>query len=205
MKLDDLVILMENKSYMLNMGAGKLAKQYKTTKDNGSELFGAQSGDGFADLALYDDTKDGIIDENDTIFSKLKVWLKNAGGGSIVSLSDVRVGALIVEGVSSKFDIKNDGETLAKLQKTGLAVMEDGSGNWLSHVDFIVTESTGEGNADNGETVSAMTDLKALTDKTKLNPSGSSQTSNSEDALIEKLKKQLQEIEAKLRRTDIVS
>lgn len=34
MKLDDLVILMENKSYMLNMGAGKLAKQYKTTKDN---------------------------------------------------------------------------------------------------------------------------------------------------------------------------
>ena len=29
MKLDDLVILMENKSYMLNMGAGKLAKQYK--------------------------------------------------------------------------------------------------------------------------------------------------------------------------------
>ena len=34
MKLEDLVILMENKSYMLNMGAGKLAKQYKTTKDN---------------------------------------------------------------------------------------------------------------------------------------------------------------------------
>ena len=34
MKLDDLVILMENKSYLLNMGAGKLAKHYKTTKDN---------------------------------------------------------------------------------------------------------------------------------------------------------------------------
>ena len=33
MKLDDLVILMENKQYMLNMGAGKLAKQYKTTKE----------------------------------------------------------------------------------------------------------------------------------------------------------------------------
>jgi molecular chaperone GrpE (heat shock protein) len=80
--------------------------------------------------------------------------------------------------------------------------MEDGSGNWLSHVDFTVTESTGEGSADNGETVSTMTDLKALTDKTKLNPSDSNQTSNSEDALIEKLKKQLQEIEAKLRRTD---
>ena len=117
-------------------------------------------------------------------------------------MSDVRVGALIVENVSSKFDLKEDGETLAKLRSTGLAVMEDGSGNWLSHVDFTVMESTGEGSSDNGETVSAMTDLKALTDKTKLNPSDSNQTSNSEDALIEKLKKQLQEIEAKLRRTD---
>ena len=189
---------------LLEEGSGFLAldKNNNGEIDNGSELFGAQSGDGFADLSLYDDTKDGVIDESDQIFSKLKVWLKNAGGGSIVSLSDVRVGALIAENVSSKFDLKEDGETLAKLRSTGLAVMEDGSGNWLSHVDFTVTESTGEGSADNGETVSTMTDLKALTDKTKLNPSDSNQTSNSEDALIEKLKKQLQEIEAKLRRTD---
>jgi molecular chaperone GrpE (heat shock protein) len=203
-KLENTLKKMYDFEDALIVGSGFLAldKNNNGEIDNGSELFGAQSGDGFADLSLYDDTKDGVIDESDQIFSKLKVWLKNAGGGSIVSLSDVRVGALIVENVSSKFDLKEDGETLAKLRSTGLAVMEDGSGNWLSHVDFIVTESTGEGSADNGETVSTMTDLKALTDKTKLNPSDSNQTSNSEDALIEKLKKQLQEIEAKLRRTD---
>lgn len=193
---------------LLEDGNGFLAldKNNNGTIDDGSELFGAKSGDGFADLAMYDDTKDGVIDENDKIFSKLKVWLKNTGASSLVSLDDVRVGALIVESVSSKFDIKDGTDTLAKLQKTGLAVMEDGSGNWLSHVDFTVGEALdGTEATQNDEKISAMSDLKALSDNTKLNPSGnsdSSSSSNSEDALIEKLKKQLQEIEAKLRRTD---
>lgn len=42
--------------------------------DDGNELFGPQSGDGFADLAHYDDNKDGKIDKQDAVFTQLKVW-----------------------------------------------------------------------------------------------------------------------------------
>lgn len=45
--------------------------------NDGSELFGTSSGDGFKDLAEYDEDKNGWIDENDSIFSKLKVWTKD--------------------------------------------------------------------------------------------------------------------------------
>lgn len=40
--------------------------------NDGSELFGPQSGDGFAELAGYDEDNNGWIDENDAIFAKLK-------------------------------------------------------------------------------------------------------------------------------------
>lgn len=39
--------------------------------DNGSELFGTASGDGFADLAKLDDNGDGAIDGNDAAFAAL--------------------------------------------------------------------------------------------------------------------------------------
>ncbi len=38
--------------------------------NDGSELFGTSSGDGFKDLATYDEDENGWIDENDSIFSK---------------------------------------------------------------------------------------------------------------------------------------
>ncbi len=42
--------------------------------NNGSELFGTKSGDGFADLRAYDSDGNGWIDEADDIFQKLKIW-----------------------------------------------------------------------------------------------------------------------------------
>lgn len=44
--------------------------------NDGTELFGTGSGDGFSDLAAYDDDGNGWIDENDKIFMKLLVWSK---------------------------------------------------------------------------------------------------------------------------------
>ena len=49
--------------------------------NNGSELFGALSGNGFADLAQYDSDANGWIDENDEIFQRLKVWSGADDGG----------------------------------------------------------------------------------------------------------------------------
>lgn len=53
--------------------------------NDGRELFGPNSGDGFSDLAEYDLDKNGWIDENDAIYEKLRIWTKDAEykGGSL--------------------------------------------------------------------------------------------------------------------------
>ncbi len=60
------------------------------------ELLGAQSGDGFQDLATLDTNGDGVIDANDTGFSQLKVWVDanvdgNLDPGELKSLSDLNI------------------------------------------------------------------------------------------------------------------
>ena len=48
--------------------------------NDGKELFGPNSGNGFSDLANYDLDKNGWIDENDTIYDKLRIWTKDTEG-----------------------------------------------------------------------------------------------------------------------------
>lgn len=64
--------------------------------DNGNELFGSDTTDGFAILATYDSNGDGVIDANDSVFADLKVWTDiNSDGYSqadeLHSLSDLGI------------------------------------------------------------------------------------------------------------------
>jgi len=66
--------------------------------DNGSELYGDVNGfeNGFANLAYYDDNKDGVIDAKDRLFSKLLLWKDSNHDGisqkpELKKLSDLRV------------------------------------------------------------------------------------------------------------------
>jgi len=52
--------------------------------NDGSELFGSRTGDGFAELAEYDEDGNGWIDENDDVFSRLKIWCRSATGDNIL-------------------------------------------------------------------------------------------------------------------------
>ena len=65
---------------LLKDGVGFLAldKNKNGQIDNGHELFGATSGDGFAELKAYDEDGNNWIDENDPIFNDLKIWRKNS-------------------------------------------------------------------------------------------------------------------------------
>ena len=67
-------------------GSGYLAldKNGDGTINDGSELFGTRNGDGFADLAQYDEDGNGWIDENDSIWSKLKIWCKDENGNDVL-------------------------------------------------------------------------------------------------------------------------
>jgi len=107
--------------------------------DNGSELFGPKSGNGFADLAKYDSDKNGWIDENDAVFNNLKIWQKASDGtDSLTSLKDNGIGAIYLGSTASKFDITNQSipDVAGIVRQTGLFLRENGPSGFIQEVDL---------------------------------------------------------------------
>lgn len=127
----------------LGKGSGFLAldKNEDGKINDGSELFGTKSRDGFKDLAAYDDDKNGWIDENDEIFSKLKVWMKDEKGEDILlDLGEADIGAIYLGNANTQYSFKDDSlNTQAVLRKTGVYLKEStGKVGTVSHVDLAV-------------------------------------------------------------------
>jgi len=131
----------ENMSFV-GAGSGFLAldKDGNGAINNGSELFGAQSGNGFADLAAYDSDKNNWIDENDAVYSKLQIWSKDAAGQDTLStLAQRNVGALYLGNIATPFDLKNSANDLqGQVRSSGIYLHEDGSAGTLQQVDLVV-------------------------------------------------------------------
>ena len=124
-------------------GSGFLAidKNNDGKINDGSELFGTKSGDGFKDLAAYDTDKNGWIDENDAVFNELKVWTKDKDGNDkLLDLKQADVGAIYLGNVDTEFSYKNlDGATEGVLRKTGIYLKESsGAAGTVAHVDFAL-------------------------------------------------------------------
>lgn len=124
-------------------GSGFLAldKNGDGVINDGSELFGTKSGDGFADLAAYDEDGNGWIDENDSVFSKLRVWTKGEDGKDIlVDLKSADVGAVYLGNVDTEFSLKDENHhTNGIIQKTGIYLKESsGSVGTVNHVDLTL-------------------------------------------------------------------
>lgn len=147
-----------------NSGYLALDRDDNGTIDDGSELFGTVSGDGFADLAAYDDDGNGWIDENDAIWSRLKVWSMNEDGSStLYRLSDKGVGAICLQRVNTEFTLQNGADaakesyavsdtysvtrsadnvrTQGVIRSTGLFLYENGTVGTLQHVDVAAYEA----------------------------------------------------------------
>lgn len=109
--------------------------------NDGSELFGTKSGDGFKDLAAYDADGNGWIDENDAIFSQLKIWTKDEDGkDKLISLKDADVGAIYLGNADTQFSLKDDDHKLnGEIKKTGIYLHESsGEVGTVNHVDLTV-------------------------------------------------------------------
>jgi hypothetical protein len=122
-----------------NKGFLALDKNGNGQIDNGSELFGPTSGDGYHDLAAYDSDHNGWIDENDPVFQRLKIWNKDAAGNdSLSSLQDNNVGALYLGKVDTPFSLKDGNNALqAAIKETGLFLQEDGKAGTMQRVDLV--------------------------------------------------------------------
>lgn len=127
----------------LGAGSGYLAldKNEDGTINDGSELFGTKSGDGFADLAAYDGDGNGWIDEADEVFSKLKIWTKDENGENLLlNLKEADVGAIYLGNASTQFSLNNaeTNETNAMIRKTGVFLKESGAVGTVQHVDLVL-------------------------------------------------------------------
>lgn len=133
----------EDEISRLGAGSGFLAldKNGDGIINNGSELFGAKTGDGFGELAEYDKDDNGWIDENDEIFSSLKVWTKDSDGNDrLLSLKEADVGAIYLGNTSTEFSLNNaiTNQTNAQIRKTGIYLRETGGAGTVQHVDFAL-------------------------------------------------------------------
>ncbi len=127
----------------LQKGSGYLAydKNGNGIIDDGNELFGAKTGNGFAELAEYDADGNGWIDENDPIFDKLKIWTQDSSGNTkLVGLADADVGAIYLGNVSTDFTLKSNetGEVNGQIRRTGFYLKESGGSGTVQHVDVAV-------------------------------------------------------------------
>jgi hypothetical protein len=121
--------------------------------DNGSELFGVSSGNGFADLAKLDDDHNGWIDEADAAFGQLGVW----SGDGFASLKQQGVGALCTSTVNAEFSLKTkSNELLGQIRAAGLYLSEAGEVGHMQQVDLAVSDlPTGSEHPEQGQKLAA--------------------------------------------------
>lgn len=108
--------------------------------DDGTELFGATTGNGFAELAAHDTDGNGWIDESDDIYAQLLVWQKDLQGqDSLRTLQEANVGALYLGQVASPFSVKGEGNaTLGQVRASGVYLAETGETGVMQQIDLSV-------------------------------------------------------------------
>lgn len=124
----------------LGPGSGFLAldKNGDGQINDGSELFGALNGDGFADLAKYDQDGNGWIDEADEIFDQLLIWSKDENGNDqLVGLGKAGVGAIYLGAQDTPFSMNNAyNESNAMVRQTGMFLYENGGVGTIQQLDL---------------------------------------------------------------------
>lgn len=131
----------------LSKGSGFLAldKNGNGKIDDGSELFGTKSGNGFADLSAYDSDKNGWIDESDDVFDKLRIWTDSEEGSKLIALGEAGVGAIYLGSSEAGYMYKNqDGKTLGALRESGMFLFESGKTGTISQIDFTTDSKESE-------------------------------------------------------------
>ncbi|MGB0591463.1 MAG: hypothetical protein ACPGU1_17455 [Myxococcota bacterium] len=107
--------------------------------NDGSELFGPSTGNGFGELAQYDDDGNGWIDEGDDIFRGLRLWSQRPDGSSrLVGLGAAGIGAIYLGHAQTEFQLKDDeNTTLGQVTDTGIFLHDDGRVGTVQELDLV--------------------------------------------------------------------
>ncbi|MDI9514663.1 MAG: hypothetical protein GX384_05830 [Clostridiaceae bacterium] len=108
--------------------------------DDGSELFGPSTGNGFEELSLHDSDGNNWIDESDPIYEKLRIWtLDEEGNKQLITLGQAGVGAIYLGHLTTPFSLRDGGNNpLGQISRTGVFLHEDGTPGAIQHVDLVI-------------------------------------------------------------------
>lgn len=130
----------DDKLHSLEQGNGFLAldRNMDGKINNGTELFGPSSGNGFGELSALDGNSDGWIDENDESYSKLVIWTKDKNGeDKLTDLKTAGLGAIYTGSTSSEFNMQDqEGNTQAVVRRAGIYVKETGEVQNIFQIDL---------------------------------------------------------------------
>jgi hypothetical protein len=106
--------------------------------NNGTELFGPKTGEGFQELAQHDEDGNGWIDESDTVYSKLNIWTKDdAGQDQLFTLKEKNVGAIYLDSAGTAYSLRDSqNETQGAIRTTGLYLSDDGQPGTVQQIDL---------------------------------------------------------------------
>lgn len=127
---------------MLRPGSGMLVldRNGDGIVNDGSELFGPATGQGFAELARFDEDGNRFIDEGDSIYHKLRIWTMNEDGSSqLVALGDKNIGAIFLGHVSTPFQLKDtNNQSLGEVVRSGVYLSESGQVGVVQEINLSV-------------------------------------------------------------------
>lgn len=120
--------------------------------DNGTELFGPQTGNGFTEMAKLDSNHNGFIDQEDEHFDKLYLWKPGdeqvtgdleteqiTNQGQWISLSDIGIYAINLAGQNSPYSFYDQqGEIQAQLRQSSFALNESGNVLGVHQIDVRI-------------------------------------------------------------------
>ena len=108
--------------------------------NDGSELFGTRSGNGFDDLARLDNDGNHWLDENDAAYDSLRIWRQTAAGqDSLTTLREAGVGALYLGSTETPFDLTDDeNKMLGHIRASGAYLTERGGVGSLQQIDLAI-------------------------------------------------------------------
>ena len=128
----------EDISYIQGGGFLALDRNGDGKINDGRELFGPATGNGFAELQALDDDGNGWIDENDAAYSQLRIWTVGSDDGRLATLKQANVGALYLGNVASPFDMKDGQNQLqGQVRSSGLWVSESGQVGSMQQIDLV--------------------------------------------------------------------
>ncbi len=129
----------------LGSGSGYLAADWDGSGSiqDGSELFGPASGDGFRDLAGYDSDGNGWIDEGDEIWRHLRIWTRDEYGRDLCyRLEEKGIGAIGLASQDTEFSLNTaDNEVNGRIRRTGIFLYENGMAGIIQHLDAAKKET----------------------------------------------------------------